>query len=36
MEPPMPEEPVDEAAAIEDMAAMGANPMMGMPGMMES
>ena len=36
MEPPMPEEPIDEAAAIEDMAAMGANPMMGMPGMIES
>lgn len=32
----MTEEPIDEAAAIEDMAAMGANPMMGMPGMMES
>lgn len=30
------EEPMDPASAIEDIAAMGANPMMGMPGMAES
>ena len=30
------EEPIDPASAIEDMAAMGANPMMGMPGMPEN
>ena len=34
-EPPE-EQLVDEASAIEDLAAMGANPMMGMPGMIES
>ena len=35
-EPPEEEQLVDEASAIEDLAAMGANPMMGMPGMIES
>ena len=33
---PEEEEAVDPAAAIEDIAAMGANPMMGIPGMAES
>ena len=30
------EQLLDEASAIEDLAAMGANPMMGMPEMLES